>query len=217
MNDLHHHHPVRRAGGATTTRERIVATARRVFAERGYDGASIREITAGAEVNLGAVTYHFGSKHALYEAVLEDAFQPLVERMAAAPAPAPDESMLDGIERVARWLFEHLDANPDLQFLVLQQLTTQQEIPAPAARVFAGLYRLLAERIAAGQARGEVREGDPVLMAISVASQPAYFALVARYLLHRLALSGRAPAWERIVDHGVGFLRAGLAATEADT
>ena len=51
------------------TTQSILEAARELFAERGYDGASIRAITARAGVNLGAVTYHFGTKERLYLAV----------------------------------------------------------------------------------------------------------------------------------------------------
>ena len=56
-----------RSGGA---RERILAAAELLFAGRGIDGVSLREITAAAGANVAAVHYHFGSK----EAVLEELF-----------------------------------------------------------------------------------------------------------------------------------------------
>ena len=44
------------------TRERIFVAAERLFAERGFDGVSVRDIVEAAEANLAAVSYHFGSK-----------------------------------------------------------------------------------------------------------------------------------------------------------
>ncbi len=52
------------------TRERILDAAEAVFMACGYDGASLRQITGEAEVNLAAGHYHFGSKEALFQAVL---------------------------------------------------------------------------------------------------------------------------------------------------
>ena len=52
------------------TKERILDTAERLFAERGYSATSLRSIIAEADVNLAAVHYHFDSKEALLEAVV---------------------------------------------------------------------------------------------------------------------------------------------------
>jgi AcrR family transcriptional regulator len=52
------------------TRERILDAAEAVFMACGYDGASMRQITGEAGVNLAACNYHFGGKEALFQAVL---------------------------------------------------------------------------------------------------------------------------------------------------
>lgn len=54
---------------AAATRERILDTAERLFTENGFDATSMRMITGGAEVNLAAVNYHFGSKEQLFQEV----------------------------------------------------------------------------------------------------------------------------------------------------
>ena len=52
------------------TKTRIVDAAERLFAERGFEGTSLRAVTSEAEVNLAAVNYHFGSKEALFREVV---------------------------------------------------------------------------------------------------------------------------------------------------
>lgn len=59
------------------TRRRILKAASRVFADQGYERASIRDIVARADVNQAAINYHFGSKEGLYRAVLEQALAAL--------------------------------------------------------------------------------------------------------------------------------------------
>ena len=54
---------------APGTRERLLDSAERLFASRGFMGASVREITEAAGANLGAVNYHFRSKEGLYAEV----------------------------------------------------------------------------------------------------------------------------------------------------
>jgi AcrR family transcriptional regulator len=56
---------------ASNTRERILSTAESLFMRHGFDGASMRQITAEAQVNLAAVNYHFGSKEALIQEVFK--------------------------------------------------------------------------------------------------------------------------------------------------
>lgn len=59
------------------TRDRILACAERLFAERGFDVTSLRTITTEAGVNLAAVNYHFGTKDELVREVLKRRIEPL--------------------------------------------------------------------------------------------------------------------------------------------
>jgi AcrR family transcriptional regulator len=52
-----------------STKDRIFVTAERLFAEKGLDGTSTRDITEAAGVNIAAVNYHFGSKEGLIAAM----------------------------------------------------------------------------------------------------------------------------------------------------
>lgn len=65
----------RRPGGAGT-REAILTAARRLFAERGYAGASMRAIAAAADVDAALITHFFGSKAGLLAAATEWPFDP---------------------------------------------------------------------------------------------------------------------------------------------
>jgi AcrR family transcriptional regulator len=69
---------------AQRTRARILDAAEDLFARHGVAGTSLRALTAQAGVNLAAVHYHFGSKDALLDAVVERRAQPMnAERMVA--------------------------------------------------------------------------------------------------------------------------------------
>lgn len=52
------------------TRERILDAAEQLFAERGYDGASIRDVAATANLQIHSIGYHFGPKEQLFDAVV---------------------------------------------------------------------------------------------------------------------------------------------------
>ena len=51
---------------AENTKERILETAEKLFADKGYNGVSVRDITRSAACNVAAVNYHFGNKENLY-------------------------------------------------------------------------------------------------------------------------------------------------------
>ena len=61
------------------TRDRILKTAARLFAERGYDATNIRTLAAKARVNQAAMNYHFKTKDGLYREVLRAAIHALTE------------------------------------------------------------------------------------------------------------------------------------------
>lgn len=61
------------------TKQKILDAAEHLFARDGYHVTSLRGITQAAAVNLAAVNYHFGSKEALLEAVIERRLKPLNE------------------------------------------------------------------------------------------------------------------------------------------
>ena len=59
------------------TRTRILDAAEELFMQHGFEGTSMRQLTARAQVNLAAVNYHFGSKDALIEAVFRRRLDPM--------------------------------------------------------------------------------------------------------------------------------------------
>jgi AcrR family transcriptional regulator len=67
------------------TRERLFEAAGPIFAERGFQAASVREICQKAGANLGAINYHFRSKEQFYIETVRHAFETLI-----AQVPLPD-------------------------------------------------------------------------------------------------------------------------------
>ena len=64
------------------TANRILDAAQALFADRGYDGTTLRQIAAAAGLREPGLYNHFASKQDLYEAVLSRAISPLIEAVA---------------------------------------------------------------------------------------------------------------------------------------
>jgi AcrR family transcriptional regulator len=64
------------------TRERLLATAEELFATRGIDAVSVRDITEAADANTASINYHFGSKRGLIDAIVERRAEALGRRRA---------------------------------------------------------------------------------------------------------------------------------------
>lgn len=67
----------------TTTRERLLKVAEMLFAQKGYDAVSVREITTAARCNLAAVNYHFGNKKSLYLHMFRERWMSRAQRILA--------------------------------------------------------------------------------------------------------------------------------------
>jgi AcrR family transcriptional regulator len=196
---------------AADTRAALLAAGRKLFAHGGYDGTSVRSITGEAGANLGAVTYHFGSKEGLYRAVLDGVLGPLADRIARAVAG--EEPVLVRVDRVVRTYIQALAANPDLPHLLLQEIAAGKLPPAPVLEMLTRVAGLLRGLMVEGQERGEIRAGDPLLLALSLVSQPVYLALVRRAAHHLSGADPFAPeTLDALEDHVAGIAVAGLAA-----
>lgn len=126
-----------RRPGTTGTRERILDAARREFSASGYDGATIRRIAAGADVDPALVHHYFGTKDELFVSALRIPVNP------AAILPDVISGGLDGLgtrivhTMVTRW--DASDANPLL--MLLRSLASEQVAPMMRDFVTHGIIR----------------------------------------------------------------------------
>jgi len=191
------------------TRRALIAAGRALFATQGFDGTSVRAITERAGVNLGAITYHFGSKRELYGAVLEAGLRPLADRVVAVGTGhgTADERM----SRVVAAYFDHFREHPDLPRLLLQEVAAGKEPPPVVAETLQRVMAALAELHGEGVEEGSMRPGDPLLTALSVVAQPIHMTLVAPLLKAFGGVDLLHPSTRRsAVAHATAFVRGGL-------
>ncbi|HEX5269422.1 MAG TPA: helix-turn-helix domain-containing protein, partial [Gemmataceae bacterium] len=108
------------------TEHRLLEAAGRVFAEKGFDAATVRDVCERAGVkNIGAVNYYFRSKENLYEVAVRNAF---TCRMARVPAPEwpagtpPAVKLRQFIERAVRSMLDDY-AEPWQMQLLMRELS----------------------------------------------------------------------------------------------
>jgi AcrR family transcriptional regulator len=160
-----------RRRGPSATQNDIVAAARKLFAEHGYRGATMRAIAAEANVDAALIHHFFTSKEGVFAAAMEDAF------------PAPDDidqvvaGGLDGLaERLVRFflgLWESPDTREPL-LAVMRSAVSYDE----AARMLA---EFVTGRILGAIVR-TISQPDPEMRATLIGSQLVGLAMI-RYVI----------------------------------
>jgi len=135
-------------GTPGSTKARILAIAEKVFAERGFEGASTREIAARAGVNISSLHYHWDSKETLYLAVFRSIYDRIVLLVRAVGRPGPETgaSVETIVETAMGRLFDFFYQHPTIPKLLVRrlledhgpQVAIEAEVLAPAWKVFAG-------------------------------------------------------------------------------
>ena len=103
---------IRRRIPAAERRSRILKAARSVFADKGYESASLDDIAAKAKITKPVLYDHFDSKEDLYVKVLEDASEELLASLletVRAPAPDPGTRVVRAVDFLTAWISSHSD------------------------------------------------------------------------------------------------------------
>ena len=148
----------------------IVAAALAVFAEKGFAGARIDEIARRAGVSKGTVYLYFETKDDLFRAVVHDAVIPNIDEIGAtalaADLPFPD------VLRTLLPRFAELVTTRPIGAVVKMVVGESRNFPELARvwhdEVIAKGIDLISALIRRGQARGEIRPGDPRTYAFSI-------------------------------------------------
>jgi len=167
------------------TREALLAAARRVFANRGFEGTSIREIAEAAKVNKAMIYYHFKDKVDLYRAVLSSSFtelQKIWEDDIFESSASAREKLQTYIEGFIR--FEQ--GNEELRRIFSTDFTGFGEnVKWTADNYFAENYSRLAAIIEDGARSGEIKKVKTQLAIITLIGMIAHsfmFQPIAEYV-----------------------------------
>jgi TetR/AcrR family transcriptional regulator len=152
------------------TKQRILKIASDEFANKGYDGARVDEIVRRSKVSKNLIYYYFGSKEALFIAVLESAYSNLREQQDALGLNVIPPA--DAIRKLVADLFNYWrSSRAFIGFLTSENFHKAKHIKKSkfAANVYHKLIENLSSVLDVGVKQGVFRSGvDPIDLYISI-------------------------------------------------
>lgn len=134
-------------------RQRLIDTSMLLFAERGFDGVTVRDIAREADVSIGLINHHFDSKEGLRAAVDKH----FIERTSKAVARASRELAEADFEKVEEyqrnWILQYEDEWPRVAAYLRRAIT---ENSAWGENLFREYYQAVSETITRADAEGKV-------------------------------------------------------------
>ncbi len=150
------------------TRAAILGAARCVFARRGLDGASIREVAQTAGVNTAMIYYHFKDKKDLYRAVLSDSFATMTD-IWKDPIFSSEATVRQKVARYVESYIRFHQGNEDLRRIMAMEFAASGgNITWICESYFADNYARLIGIFKKGMKRGELKKFDPSLAVASL-------------------------------------------------
>ena len=212
-------HPGRRTDGRQTA-EAVLQAAGHVFAVKGFDRATSKEICARAEANSAAVNYHFGGFEALYDAVLLRAHERVLSWEDLAAIAASDVVPADKIKRL---IAIHLEALLGMGSHAWELRVVSRELvsPSPALlRLHAQQMRprMLTLDIIVAEVMGLPVDDPAVRQAAFCTMTPSLMLLIgAPGMIHTITGSDRADAADlpALVEALAAYALAGIKALGA--
>ena len=147
----------RRAMAKQQTREKVLQAAREMFIERGYEGATIRDIARAAGMSTGAVFASFTDKPELFDAILSEDFAALVDPMhdAATTATSAREALVAMFGVAYRM---HAAQLPLIQAALAASWTRTPEAEHLRRETMRPVRALVTEALERGVDRGELSQ-----------------------------------------------------------
>ena len=157
-------------------RELLLSAARRCLEERGYARTTARDLVAASGTNLASIGYHFGSKDALLNQAMMDAFTEYTEKLlnlAQAPAETETDDPLDRLRQTWGAMVEMFASIRPLLVAFVEAMTQAEHSPdlrAQLARGYEQLRATIAEPVLAaspGLSREQARDVASFLIAVN--------------------------------------------------
>ena len=159
------------------TRERLLEAGLVVFAQRGFQEASVRQICAQAGASPAAVNYHFGSKGRFYAEVLVTSHQRAVASRRMPRLGDDPDRPTERLGAWVRWFLELLlvegEKSPLGQLMAREMFAPTEALGELVRRSFLPMYSALGEIVIALE--GELTEGEKELYLQSILGQCLFY------------------------------------------
>ena len=154
-------------GNKTPTEERIVRTAERLFAQRGFESTGMRAISKAAQVSIGAIYHHFKSKEDILERIIRDELdrrRQVVAELKAAGLPVKDQ-----IQKMVEMHFSLLkDKRNSARLFFRERFDPSFSLRTRIQELYDEVAIFIAEVIGEGIAAGEIRPCQPLVTAYAI-------------------------------------------------
>ncbi len=200
-------------------RERLLEAATELAAARGFETCGLREIAARAEVSPAMISYYFGDRDGLGEALYRRAFDRVSERVRVLIESA-DFARQDGLEELVRIYVAAMTADPWLPKLVAGEILAHGA-SALRSRLADDLVRgpmmAMIRWLEAEQGQGRLRPDlDVRWMAITISSVCVFPFMILPIVGGPLGLAPDPDFTAKLVSHAQEFLAHGLRARPED-
>lgn len=150
-------------------KEHIINIAIDLFAEKGYEGTSIRDLASKAEVNIAMINYYFGSKEKLFEAIVEYKSSYLRERLEEITNDTK-KTDIEKIDAVIDHFVHRLLTNHKYHRVIHQELLLLQreKLHSTIIKSFSKNKELIKGIIENGMSKGVFRKVDPELTIVTI-------------------------------------------------
>ncbi|MCA9233040.1 MAG: TetR/AcrR family transcriptional regulator [Planctomycetales bacterium] len=156
------------------TRRRLLKAGTKLFAVKGRDGTSVDEICQASGVNCRMIYHYFGSKDALYMAVLEEVYGRIRELVVKSEPKPP--SIAEYIDNLTERYFRFLQANPEfVSILRWENASGAEGIRQLDLDNFRGLYFEEASSVLGEEAGKQVTAEKSLMIILSCCSLCGYY------------------------------------------
>ena len=206
-------------GEGGEVREKLLTAATDLAVEHGFDACGLREIAARAEVSPGMISYYFGDRQGLYEAMFQRAFDRISSQVRAL---MDDRGRMgvDWLDELIRIQVSAIAADPWLPRLLMREVLSRGDSPISewiGEALGRGPFRQMVDWLEEEQTNHVIRaDFDPRMVAMTIASLTGFPFLMLPVVGEHLGLQLDDDFPDRLIEHNQKLLAFALRAQTED-